>query len=138
MVGATLLSVISQHMLNRRRCYRFWKHIAARCGRSSMGATSSTMETDASLFARNNYRLSLDLWRWCAGADVRFIYASSASTYGDGAMGFDDDGSKQALAMLRPLNLYGRSKHLFDWRVAGLVDLATLTGMLIYDLTVFE
>ncbi|MDA0229140.1 MAG: ADP-glyceromanno-heptose 6-epimerase [Proteobacteria bacterium] len=86
-----------------------------------MGATSSTMETDAGLFARNNYRLSLDLWHWCAGADVRFIYASSAATYGDGAMGFDDDGSVRALAVLRPLNLYGRSKHLFDRRVAALI-----------------
>ena len=86
-----------------------------------MGATSSTMETDAGLFARNNYRLSLDLWHWCAGAEVRFIYASSAATYGDGAMGFDDDGSAEALAALRPLNLYGRSKHLFDRRVAALV-----------------
>jgi ADP-L-glycero-D-manno-heptose 6-epimerase len=86
-----------------------------------LGAISSTMETDASLFARNNYRLSLDLWRWCAAADVCFIYASSAATYGDGAMGFDDDGSQSALAALRPLNLYGRSKHLFDRRVAALV-----------------
>ena len=86
-----------------------------------LGAISSTMETDASLFARNNYRLSLDLWRWCADANVRFIYASSAATYGDGAMGFDDDGSKAALAALRPLNLYGRSKHLFDRRVAALI-----------------
>ncbi len=86
-----------------------------------LGAISSTMETDASLFARNNYRLSLDLWRWCAAAGVRFIYASSAATYGDGAMGFDDDGSQKALAALSPLNLYGRSKHLFDRRVAALV-----------------
>ncbi len=86
-----------------------------------MGASSSTMETDAGLFARNNYRLSLDLWRWCARHRVRFIYASSAATYGDGAMGFDDDGSPRALAALRPLNLYGRSKHLFDRRVAALL-----------------
>ena len=86
-----------------------------------MGATSSTMETDAGLFARNNYRLSLDLWHWCAREQVRFIYASSAATYGDGAMGFDDDGSRAALAALRPLNLYGRSKHLFDRRVAALI-----------------
>ena len=86
-----------------------------------MGATSSTMETDAALFARNNYRLSLELWRWCARHGVRFIYASSAATYGDGALGFDDDGSAQALAALRPLNLYGRSKHLFDRRVAALL-----------------
>jgi len=87
-----------------------------------LGATSSTMETDASLFTRNNYRLSLDLWRWCAHHGVRFIYASSAATYGDGALGFDDDGSRHALAALRPLNLYGRSKHLFDRRVAAMLS----------------
>ncbi len=86
-----------------------------------MGATSSTMETNAALFARNNYRLSLDLWNWCARHSVRFIYASSAATYGDGSLGFDDDGSMRALAALKPLNLYGRSKHLFDRRVAHLL-----------------
>jgi ADP-L-glycero-D-manno-heptose 6-epimerase len=86
-----------------------------------MGAISSTVETDASLFADNNYRLSLDLWHWCARHSVRFIYASSAATYGDGALGFDDDSAKQALAALRPLNLYGRSKHLFDRRVAAML-----------------
>jgi len=82
-----------------------------------LGATSSTMVTDASLFARNNYRLSLDLWRLCAAQDIRLIYASSAATYGDGALGFDDDASSDALARLKPLNPYGRSKHLFDKRV---------------------
>ena len=86
-----------------------------------LGATSSTMETDAGLFARNNYRLSLDLWHWCAREEVRFIYASSAATYGGGEMGFDDDGSGEALAALRPLNLYGRSKHLFDRKVTALI-----------------
>jgi len=83
-----------------------------------MGATSSTMETNAALFARNNYRFSLDLWNWCTRHGVRFIYASSAATYGDGALGFDDDGSLRALTALKPLNLYGRSKNLFDRRVA--------------------
>lgn len=86
-----------------------------------MGATSSTIETNAALFARNNYHLSLNLWNWCARHGVRFIYASSAATYGDGALGFDDDGSLQALAALKPLNLYGRSKNLFDRRVAHLL-----------------
>ncbi len=86
-----------------------------------LGATSSTMETDASLFARNNYRASLALWRWCAAHDVTLIYASSAATYGDGGNGFDDDGSVAALARLRPLNHYGRSKHLFDRRVAHML-----------------
>lgn len=83
-----------------------------------LGATSSTTETDASLLARNNYRFSLDLWRWCAAARVPLIYASSAATYGDGASGFDDDGSVPALARLKPLNGYGRSKHLVDRRIA--------------------
>ena len=83
-----------------------------------LGATSSTTETDASLLARNNYRFSMDLWRWCAAKDVPLIYASSAATYGDGACGFDDDGSIPALARLKPLNGYGRSKHLVDRRIA--------------------
>lgn len=83
-----------------------------------MAAISSTTETDADLFAENNVRLSLDLWRWCAGAQVPFIYASSAATYGDGAAGFDDDGSVAALARLRPLNAYGWSKHVVDRRIA--------------------
>ena len=83
-----------------------------------LGAVSATTETDASLLARNNYRFSLDLWHWCAGAGVPLIYASSAATYGDGANGFDDDGSVPALARLKPLNPYGRSKHLVDRRIA--------------------
>ena len=86
-----------------------------------LGATSSTMVTDASLFARNNYRLSLSLWRHCAAQGIRLIYASSAATYGDGALGFDDDASPAALARLQPLNPYGRSKHLFDRRVAHIL-----------------
>ena len=86
-----------------------------------LGATTTTTETDASLFARNNYRASLALWRWCAAHDVPLIYASSAATYGDGGNGFDDDGSVAALARLRPLNPYGRSKHLFDRRVAHML-----------------
>ena len=83
-----------------------------------LGATSSTTETDASLLARNNYRFSMDLWLWCAAGDVPLIYASSAATYGDGSCGFDDDGSIPALARLKPLNGYGRSKHLVDRRIA--------------------
>ena len=83
-----------------------------------MGAISSTTETDVDLIMRNNFRLSLALWDWCAAHDARLIYASSAATYGDGAAGFDDDSSVEALARLRPLNPYGWSKHLFDRRVA--------------------
>ncbi len=86
-----------------------------------MGAVSSTTETDVDLIFRNNYTLSLDLWKWCTAHHARFIYASSAATYGDGSRGFDDDGAPEALAHLRPLNPYGWSKHLFDTRVARMV-----------------
>ena len=79
-----------------------------------MGASSSTIATDAEFVLRNNFDLSLMLWRWCARRNVRLIYASSAATYGDGAAGFDDDDTAEALSRLRPLNLYGWSKHLFD------------------------
>ncbi|MGE0744075.1 MAG: ADP-glyceromanno-heptose 6-epimerase [Rhodospirillales bacterium] len=85
-----------------------------------LGAISTTTETDGDLVVASNLRLSLDLWTWCARHGVRLIYASSAATYGDGALGFDDDGAAAALARLRPLNLYGWSKHLFDRRVAAL------------------
>ena len=88
-----------------------------------MGAVSSTTETDADFMIDNNLRFSLLLWDWCALNESRLIYASSAATYGDGAQGFDDDGSIDGLARLRPLNLYGWSKHLFDRRVARLVAL---------------
>jgi len=88
-----------------------------------LGAITSTTETDADRIAEVNFRLSQSLWRWCAAERKRFIYASSAATYGDGAQGFDDDGSTQALARLRPLNPYGWSKHLFDrWTARALEE----------------
>lgn len=86
-----------------------------------MGAVTSTTETDADLIVQTNLALPLRLWEWCAKHDARFIYASSAATYGDGTQGFDDDGSIEALAKLKPLNPYGWSKHAFDRRVARLV-----------------
>ncbi|TWB24585.1 ADP-glyceromanno-heptose 6-epimerase precursor [Nitrospirillum amazonense] len=87
-----------------------------------MGAISATTETDADRVVENNFRLTLDLWSWCAATGVRLIYASSAATYGDGAQGFDDDSSAGALARLRPLNPYGWSKHLLDRRVRAAID----------------
>ena len=83
-----------------------------------MGAISSTTETDADLVTEVNFRLSLVLWRWCTSLGKRFIYASSAATYGGGEQGFDDNASPEGLARLRPLNAYGWSKHLFDQWVA--------------------
>jgi ADP-L-glycero-D-manno-heptose 6-epimerase len=82
-----------------------------------MAAISSTTETDVDRFVANNIRLTLDLWEWCAANAIRFIYASSAATYGDGSAGFSDDESPAALAGLRPLNAYGWSKHVVDRRV---------------------
>ncbi len=84
-----------------------------------MGAISGTLATDGDQVWRTNVELSLRLWHWCAAAGVRFIYASSAATYGDGTGGFDDDPG--GLDRLRPLNLYGWSKHVFDRRVMALL-----------------
>ncbi len=77
-----------------------------------LGAVSATTATDGDLVWRSNVALSQMLWRWCAANGVRLVYASSAATYGDGGAGFDDDPA--GLADLRPLNLYGWSKHAFD------------------------
>ena len=86
-----------------------------------MGANSSTTERDADLILDQNFRYTLRLWDWCAAHNARFIYASSAATYGDGSTGFADIETIAGLAALRPLNLYGWSKHLFDRRVARCV-----------------
>ncbi len=87
-----------------------------------MGAVSATTETDADLIVQSNLTLTLGLWDWCAWRGTRFIYASSAATYGDGGAGFDDDGSSAGLARLQPLNAYGWSKHLVDRRIARLIE----------------
>jgi ADP-L-glycero-D-manno-heptose 6-epimerase len=83
-----------------------------------MGAISDTTATDADLVLETNFRLSMRLLDWCTETRTPFIYASSAATYGDGEAGFSDDWSPEALKKLRPLNLYGWSKHLFDLAVA--------------------
>ncbi|MEO6096932.1 MAG: ADP-glyceromanno-heptose 6-epimerase [Fibrobacteria bacterium] len=77
-----------------------------------MGACSSTTETDAAYLAHNNFGYSKILAEWCLGRSIRFIYASSAATYGDGMAGYSDDHAR--LPLLRPLNPYGYSKHMFD------------------------
>lgn len=83
-----------------------------------MGAVSSTTETNVDLILATNFTLSRGLWNWASLNKKRFIYASSAATYGAGEAGFDDDNSIAALLKLRPLNAYGWSKHLFDQFVA--------------------
>jgi len=83
-----------------------------------LGAISETTATDGDLVIETNFRLSLRLLDWSAATSTPFIYASSAATYGDGEQGFRDDNTLSALKMLRPMNLYGWSKHLFDLAVA--------------------
>ena len=77
-----------------------------------MGACSDTTETDCSYLVNNNYEYSKVVAQWATKKTARFIYASSAATYGDGLAGFSDDTS--GLEMLKPLNMYGYSKHMFD------------------------
>lgn len=77
-----------------------------------LGACSDTMETDADYLLENNFRFSVRLAEWALNHNKRFIYASSAATYGDGSLGFSDNESE--LEHLRPLNMYGFSKHLVD------------------------
>jgi ADP-L-glycero-D-manno-heptose 6-epimerase len=77
-----------------------------------MGANSSTTEKDADHLFSNNYLYTKELAKYCLEKNLRFIYASSAASYGDGSLGFDDDETK--LESLRPLNMYGYSKQLFD------------------------
>lgn len=87
-----------------------------------LGACTDATETNASYLVKNNYEFSKLLAQWATDADIRFIYASSAVTYGDGSAGFSDDEEK--MGILKPLNMYGYSKHLFDmWaRRAGLLS----------------
>ena len=82
-----------------------------------LGAISDTTATDGDLVLATNFRLSLRLLDWCTATRTPFLYASSAATYGAGAEGFDDEWSPAALQRLRPMNLYGFSKHLFDLAV---------------------
>jgi ADP-L-glycero-D-manno-heptose 6-epimerase len=77
-----------------------------------LGACSATTEKNASYLIDNNYNVTKELAAWSLAHGARFIYASSAATYGDGAQGMDDTGEE--IHRLRPLNMYGYSKHLFD------------------------
>ncbi|MDI9408833.1 MAG: ADP-glyceromanno-heptose 6-epimerase [Candidatus Pacebacteria bacterium] len=83
-----------------------------------LGALSSTTETDGDRIARWNIQYSIDLADWCFERGIKFCYASSAATYGDGGEGFRDDDGLDYLSKLRPLNLYGWSKHAVDLALA--------------------
>ena len=90
-----------------------------------MGACSSTILTDEEYYMENNYEYSKTLAGWALNGKIPFLYASSAATYGDGAFGYSD--SDENTRRLKPLNLYGFSKHIFDLWVLdnGLVDKVT-------------
>ncbi len=77
-----------------------------------LGACSATTERNAAYLIDNNFSVTKELAAWALAEEARFIYASSAATYGDGAQGMDD--RDENLRRLRPLNMYGYSKHLFD------------------------
>ena len=77
-----------------------------------LGACSATTERDASYLMENNYQYTRRLAEWALAGNRRFVYASSAATYGDGSSGMRD--GDEMLAQYRPLNMYGYSKHLFD------------------------
>ncbi len=95
-----------------------------------LGACSATTELDATYLAKNNFEYTKNLAHWALGNEVRFVYASSAATYGDGAHGMDDaDDTTSALTRLRPLNAYGYSKHLFDQYAAAMGVLPNVVGL---------
>jgi ADP-L-glycero-D-manno-heptose 6-epimerase len=87
-----------------------------------LGACTSTTETDADYLLANNYRYTRRLCQWALDNDIRFVYASSAATYGDGSSGYSD--ADDVTARLMPLNMYGYSKQMFDlWALRrGLFD----------------
>jgi ADP-L-glycero-D-manno-heptose 6-epimerase len=111
----------------RKRMFRdfiFPEELIAFCQKSKpdaiihMGANSSTTAADGDEIMRVNTKFTLALLDHCTAAGVPLVYASSAATYGEGENGFEDDNALAALKKLRPLNLYGWSKHLVDLVVA--------------------
>ncbi|EQA46719.1 ADP-glyceromanno-heptose 6-epimerase [Leptospira broomii serovar Hurstbridge str. 5399] len=95
-----------------------------------MGACSSTTESDASYLIKNNFEYTKVLAEACLDKHLRFLYASSAATYGDGTYGYDD---KAPIADLRPLNMYGYSKHMFDLYAQKKGYLSKITGVKFFN-----
>lgn len=96
-----------------------------------LGACSSTTEGNADFLMENNFHYSRDLCLFALEAGARFINASSAATYGDGSRGFSDDPS--LLPSLRPLNMYGYSKHLFDLWLARSALLGSVASVKFFN-----
>lgn len=95
-----------------------------------MGACSATTETDTAYLMENNYRYTLNLARYCLDRDIRFIYASSAATYGDGSAGYDDEGDMHSL---QPMNMYGYSKQAFDQKAVREGWLEKIVGLKFFN-----
>ena len=95
------------------------------------GACSATTERDADYLLENNTHYTSELCQWSLERHARFIYASSAATYGEAAGGFDDDPSR--LESLEPLNMYGFSKHLFDLQAARSGLLSQIVGLKFFN-----
>jgi ADP-L-glycero-D-manno-heptose 6-epimerase len=96
-----------------------------------LGACSATTEKDASFLIRNNYEYTKDLAGWALGQGARFVYASSAATYGDGAAGMSDTAP---IEPLRPLNMYGYSKQLFDLHALRAGVLPKIVGLKYFNI----
>ncbi|MDR3317517.1 MAG: ADP-glyceromanno-heptose 6-epimerase [Puniceicoccales bacterium] len=94
-----------------------------------LGACADTMETDGRFLMKNNFEFTKNLAHYAEQHKIRFVYASSAATYGDGSQGMEDN--EALLYTLRPLNMYGYSKHLFD-------IYAQTKGMKLYGMKYFN
>jgi ADP-L-glycero-D-manno-heptose 6-epimerase len=92
-----------------------------------LGACSSTTEMDVDFLRRNNFEYTRDLAAWSLAQNVRFVYASSAATYGDGSAGMSD--TEENLGRFHPLNPYGNSKHTFDLHAHERGWLARIVGL---------
>ena len=96
-----------------------------------MGACSDTTGTDAQYYEENNFLYTQHLAEWCIKKGARFIYASSAATYGDGREGYRDD--DDTMRKLKPLNLYGESKQKFDVWAADQKVLNKMVGLKFFN-----
>lgn len=99
-----------------------------------MGACSATTERDAAYLARNNYEFTKSLASHALATNARFVYASSAATYGDGEYGMRDASDLATLYALRPLNMYGYSKQMFDVYAARRGMLERITGVKFFNI----
>ena len=96
-----------------------------------MGACSSTTEQDADYLLTNNYRYTRRICEWSVESGVRLVYASSAATYGDGSLGYGD--GDDVTRALRPMNMYGYSKHQLDLWALGSGLFKTIVGLKFFN-----